>query len=438
MLYHGRGALLLLPGVIAAAFALAAAPAHSEGLCDAPAQNCGAMLPPSCLDRVGASSLPTPEGGDCDAQLDKYRECLTTVISACARPKREEQRTVTLPSGDMLAIWNEVKDSGDANALETFAQNFEGTTLGALAASRARSLREETRQAKIERDAKEVWAHIKDADAPEVLEAFAAEFPNNQWAYKALDLAAKLRAAAAAKVEDRATETTPIQAAASAGAEATAKAEGEGEGEAAAEAGAAARAAAIARNRDAQTELNRLGYDAGPVDGAFGERSRKALIAFQRAEGLTPDGKLTKTALTALRAAPTPASPPVSDSAPETAAAPNQDGQAEAPDELQAKISWRLRRGLGETIEGSCETVFTAAGPAQADGVRTYANTHQRCEADTVTYRLSLDPRARTATGELQVATYEGTSRQLPISGQLPTLTARLGNSQLRVTLSRP
>ncbi|HEX2947788.1 MAG TPA: M14 family metallopeptidase [Clostridia bacterium] len=42
--------------------------------------------------------------------------------------------------------------------------------------------------------------------------------------------------------------------------------------------------------RVAQSILNRIGYNAGPVDGVFGNQTQQAVIAFQRNNGLTPDG----------------------------------------------------------------------------------------------------------------------------------------------------
>jgi len=40
----------------------------------------------------------------------------------------------------------------------------------------------------------------------------------------------------------------------------------------------------------AQKQLTALGYNPGPVDGLFGEKTRLAVIAFQKKEGLTADG----------------------------------------------------------------------------------------------------------------------------------------------------
>lgn len=39
-----------------------------------------------------------------------------------------------------------------------------------------------------------------------------------------------------------------------------------------------------------QRALSRAGYDPGPVDGKMGKRTKSALIAFQKAHGLQPDG----------------------------------------------------------------------------------------------------------------------------------------------------
>ena len=42
--------------------------------------------------------------------------------------------------------------------------------------------------------------------------------------------------------------------------------------------------------RVVQSVLNRIGYNAGSVDGVFGNQTKQAVIAFQRDNGLTPDG----------------------------------------------------------------------------------------------------------------------------------------------------
>ncbi|TFI47084.1 hypothetical protein E4O93_14615 [Diaphorobacter sp. DS2] len=46
-----------------------------------------------------------------------------------------------------------------------------------------------------------------------------------------------------------------------------------------------------------QQKLNELGYDVGDVDGFMGNRTRSAILAFQRDSGLTPDGRPTSSLL---------------------------------------------------------------------------------------------------------------------------------------------
>lgn len=65
-----------------------------------------------------------------------------------------------------------------------------------------------------------------------------------------------------------------------------------------------------------QRELNRLGFDAGPVDGVMGARTRSAIRAYQRDNDLLVDGQPTSRLLSHVRAtgqgrspAPTPATP---------------------------------------------------------------------------------------------------------------------------------
>ena len=42
--------------------------------------------------------------------------------------------------------------------------------------------------------------------------------------------------------------------------------------------------------RDVQKALAKAGFDPGPVDGRMGRKTKAAIKAFQRAQGLTPDG----------------------------------------------------------------------------------------------------------------------------------------------------
>lgn len=50
--------------------------------------------------------------------------------------------------------------------------------------------------------------------------------------------------------------------------------------------------------RQVQLALKSAGFYAGPIDGKLGQRTKEAVQAFQRSNGLTPDGKVgTKTSV---------------------------------------------------------------------------------------------------------------------------------------------
>ncbi len=53
---------------------------------------------------------------------------------------------------------------------------------------------------------------------------------------------------------------------------------------------------------DVQKALKRAGYDPGPVDGRLGKKTKSAIKAFQRKQGLTADGIIGEKTWSALRA----------------------------------------------------------------------------------------------------------------------------------------
>jgi putative peptidoglycan binding protein len=61
-----------------------------------------------------------------------------------------------------------------------------------------------------------------------------------------------------------------------------------------------------ATGRQVQKALRRLGYDPGPMDGAFGPKTRDAVRRFQRAIGAEPTGSLTADEASRLVSAPAP------------------------------------------------------------------------------------------------------------------------------------
>ena len=427
---------LCLAAGLAAGVMIPMGEARAQGLCASPAQSCASVMPSNCLDRVGAAALPASEDANCGVHLESYRACLTTVISACEEESEAEKTPAALPTGDMLAIWDEVKDSGDPEVLEAFAENFKGASLGVLAAKRAAELRAQQLGDAESRKAAGVWAHLKDVDDPEVLEAFAKEFEGTQQAAAA--------AAAAQDLRDNAGERGVQRQKWTGNAPPAAEAARSPEEIAAAERAAAKAAELAARNRSAQADLNRLGYDAGPEDGDFGPMSRTALMAFQQAEGITPaDGRLTAAVLAALRAAPTPQPAPETEAAPPIAAAPEPQApppaelKTAAPQQIGAEITWSFRRSFEEAF-GSCNAPLIAEGSPDASGVQVYAATEQRCQSANITYHFSVDPAANTAKGELQIFAYDGKTPKFTLQGELPALSANFSGANVRIILSRP
>jgi hypothetical protein len=53
--------------------------------------------------------------------------------------------------------------------------------------------------------------------------------------------------------------------------------------------------------RNVQSELTRLGYDAGPIDGLLGSKTREAIQAFQTTLNITPNGRVSEEVLLLLR-----------------------------------------------------------------------------------------------------------------------------------------
>jgi peptidoglycan hydrolase-like protein with peptidoglycan-binding domain len=88
------------------------------------------------------------------------------------------------------------------------------------------------------------------------------------------------------------------------------------------------------QTRMLQTQLNRMGLEAGPADGVIGEKTRKALEKFQSQKGLNPSGQLDRETVSALRAlrgqmASSRRSPQRGSSQPEPQSQPQPQNQTE-------------------------------------------------------------------------------------------------------------
>ncbi|WP_084590783.1 peptidoglycan-binding domain-containing protein [Arenimonas metalli] len=98
--------------------------------------------------------------------------------------------------------------------------------------------------------------------------------------------------------------------------------------------------------RDIQSNLRRLGYDAGVADGVMGARTRSAIMAFQRDSGIAPDGLPTanllgKLSTTANATSTAPASVPRSvDTSPQASAPTTSSAWVSSPaEDVQPKVS---------------------------------------------------------------------------------------------------
>ena len=110
---------------------------------------------------------------------------------------------------------------------------------------------------------------------------------------------------------------------------------------------------------DLQQGLNQLGYDAGPVDGLMGARTRGAIEAYQRQQGLLVTGQVSAGLLAHVQATlaqQAPATPPAP-------AAPEMPVAADAPSQLIIDIQAGLRR-LGydvPAVTGTLDATTAAA-----------------------------------------------------------------------------
>ena len=115
-----------------------------------------------------------------------------------------------------------------------------------------------------------------------------------------------------------------------------------------------------------QTLLNRIGHDAGAVDGLFGSGTRSAVRGFQSASGRTPDGFPTLDLLNAVRAA---------------AGVPTEPGRS--LDAGGVRILQRELNRLGFNVG----TPDGRIGPATRAGIRSFQRAHDL----TVTGRATSD-----------------------------------------------
>ncbi len=73
-------ALLAMTGALSAP---ALAQSSSDAFCADPMAQCGGLIQENCLERLGASSISVAEAGECRAQVDQYRSCVSRIAREC-------------------------------------------------------------------------------------------------------------------------------------------------------------------------------------------------------------------------------------------------------------------------------------------------------------------------------------------------------------------
>lgn len=110
--------------------------------------------------------------------------------------------------------------------------------------------------------------------------------------------------------------------------------------------------------RSVQTELKRLDYSV-KIDGIYGPNTKKAIMAFQSAHGLTADGAVTRALETALKATPTPGTTATSEQ-------PNppliKTDDAPAPPETEKEVKTAVTEPYVEKDEATLIAILSTVG----------------------------------------------------------------------------
>ncbi|SET48239.1 peptidoglycan-binding protein [Oceanicella actignis] len=174
-----------------------------------------------------------------------------------------------------------------------------------------------------------------------------------------------------------------------------------------------------------QAQLAELGYDPGPVDGAMGPRTRRAIIAFQRDNGLARTGAANKATAAAVQTAYNLASRAGKPSAGAAALGPSFDctraatlsERAICADPRLAARDLELTRLYGDAIAG--------AGAARAGALRAeqqaWLTRRDRCGADASCIGMRMEERIATLAATAGV----GAQASRPGGASSTALTAR-------------
>lgn len=164
-----------------------------------------------------------------------------------------------------------------------------------------------------------------------------------------------------------------------------------------------------ARNRAVQSELARLGYDVGEIDGIWGPRSTAQLRAFQRDQDLPITGAPSAEILALMQALGG-----ANEAAQDGASAASVGG--DAPDALRGRLVWSYAWN-NKSRDGLCAFKWPRTDATQAE--TSYVG-DAICEGDEYDYDIRLDPSSGRISGEIRVRTPETATSRVPLSGVWP------------------
>lgn len=112
--------------------------------------------------------------------------------------------------------------------------------------------------------------------------------------------------------------------------------------------------------KEVQTHLTGLGYNPGPIDGAFGSKSKKAISAFQQERGDAVTGLPTPTVMQALRHDAAAAAPVAAQTKPQTTA--QTTAPVAAPAETKVAAAASPSRASGTNASEDLKPLASSAG----------------------------------------------------------------------------
>lgn len=136
---YAFSAIMLMAGVFGTI-----TPAQAQtAICENPNGFCNGLMTQACFRALGAGAIAASEN-DCPRRLQIYRECLSNAALQCGE-RRDRDQVAQQAAADCtqereLALFNAVKDSGDATELRQFLAVCPESPLGGVIRSRLAAL----------------------------------------------------------------------------------------------------------------------------------------------------------------------------------------------------------------------------------------------------------------------------------------------------------